>query len=289
MTYALLGHSLHETADLARKHFADAYGAKNFECETAVDQDLPLRPTWQATMQGNYKLCIEVMETPFSQSLYEFVIKCANRGIPVRLWVAVPWGVSGGSFAKELKEARTLGVGVIQISEDGTQTHEFHKPVSFSLFGLRRTDLTKVRKAHREAFKKAEDAFIDGSPDYGCQLVCQDLESVTRSVALHTYSKKWWTTKQGLKPRFFTSDAWATMLEKFDKEIDVTKTRKKCPSFRRALVAGARQYTDWRNSLSHKPKSLKELEDRDARLRTMFEATRDHLIEWLNVAHVLKS
>src|ERR1043165_1175985 len=177
MSYALLGHSLHETADSAKRYFAREYGAAKFICESEVEDDLPLRPTWQANMQGGYRLCIEVRESPFSHSLYQFVTLCAGRHLPIRLWVAMPAGPAGDAFNKELREAKAVGVGVVQLA-DNDSAHEFHRPAPLSLFGLRRTDIHAVPKRHRESIKKAEDAFLDGAPDQGCQLICQELESV---------------------------------------------------------------------------------------------------------------
>jgi hypothetical protein len=290
MSYAFLGQNLHETADRARKYFANAYGATHFKAEAAIDAQLPLKPTWQATLNGGYILCIEVRETPFSQSLYEFVTLCAQQGKPVRLWVAVPHGMAAPTFNGELKQARELGVGVAQIADDGT-AHEFHKPVPLSLFALRKTELKHVPKIRRETLKTAEDTFLSGAPDQGCQAVCQDLEAITRRFAEHTYQAGWWKTTAGAKAlptRFFRRDSWATMLEALDERIDVQQVKVKCPTFGRPLVAGARQYTNWRNTVSHKPKTLNELQKRDARLRTMFEATRDLLIEWYEVAKPLK-
>lgn len=290
MTYALLGHTLHETADRAKKYFVKSYGATSFACESEVEKDLPLRPTWQADLKAGYRLCVEVRETPFSPTLYQFVTVCANRNIPVRLWVAVPAGAAPSSFGKELREARELGVGVVEIAEDGT-AHEFHRPVPLSLFGLRKTDLNKVPKQHRESIKKAEDTFLDGAPEQGCQAVCQELESLTRKFAEYTYDQiDWWKNKATLKipKRFFTTESWAKMLAKLDQEIDEAKVRGKAKEFKVPLIAGARQYTDWRNSVSHKPKTLKDIQARDAKLRTMFEASRDLVIDWYKVALALK-
>jgi hypothetical protein len=45
-------------------------------------------------------------------------------------------------------------------------------------------------------------------------------------------------------------------------------------------VVQVRAFTDWRNAVSHAPKSLDALKRRDAKLRTMFEATRDLLLDW---------
>lgn len=290
MSYTMLGQNLHETADRAKKYFAQTYGATHFECEQALDKDLPLKPTWQGDMNEGYRLCIDVRESPFSNSLYEFVMECSARGMPIRLWVAVPHGNVAPTFNAELKQARKLGVGVVQIGDDGT-AHEFHKPVALSLFGLKGTDFKVVPKARREALKNAEDLFRGGAPDKGCQEICQCLELVTRQFAEYTHDAGLWNTPAGAKallPRFFRRDSWATMLEALDSRVDVERTRAKCPAFTKPKVAGARHYTDWRNSLSHKPKTLKQLQERDAKLRTMFEATRDLLIEWYLIVKPLR-
>lgn len=78
------------------------------------------------------------------------------------------------------------------------------------------------------------------------------------------------------------------MLDKLDQEINQAKVSAKCSSFKRSLIAGARQCTDSRNSVSHKPKTLKQLQERDAKLRTQYESTRDLVIEWYKVARALK-
>jgi hypothetical protein len=78
------------------------------------------------------------------------------------------------------------------------------------------------------------------------------------------------------------------MLAELDGRIIETKVKKKCGMFRRLLVAGARNHTEWRNSISHKVKSVREREERDKKLRTMFEATSDLLVEWLKTVQPLK-
>ena len=42
MSYSFLGQNLHETADRAKTHFAETYGAKKFKCEIEIDPQLPL-------------------------------------------------------------------------------------------------------------------------------------------------------------------------------------------------------------------------------------------------------
>lgn len=290
MNYSFLGQDLHGIADRAKQYFSEHYGARKFQCEKSINNDLPLTPTWHATLNAGYLLCIEVRETPFSNSLYEFVSRCAACGMPVRLWVAVPHGAVGPNFNSELKQARDAGVGVIQISENGS-AYEFHRPVPLSLFALKKTDFTTVPRAQREEVKTAESLFLDGTPDQGCQSLCQALERFTRNFAEYSYNQGWWKQPQSpkpLAPKFFQRDPWAKVLKELENGVDVSKVQAKCPAFTAQVIVAARGHTEWRNAVSHKPKSLKQLQDRDARLRTMFEATRDHLIEWYRVCKPLK-
>jgi hypothetical protein len=290
MTYALLGQSLHETADRARQYFAGQYGAKHFYCEQAVEDSLPLKPTWQATLPGKYCLCVEVRESPFSQSLSEFIVRCAQQGLPVKLWVAMPQTAAAPTFNSELKQAREFGVGVLQIA-DNRATHEFSRPVALSLFALKKTNLRIVPMSRRDEVKSAESTFLDGSPDQGCQAICQALEQVTRRFAYYTHDVGWWKQPGGaavLNKPFFETKPWAKVLEEMEARIDVAKVRAKSPSFNKQAIVKARGHTDWRNAVSHRPSTFKGLIDRDARLRTMFESTRDILVEWYGIAKPLR-
>lgn len=288
MSYSLLGQDLHEAADKAKKWFADHYGAKSFKREEALF-DLPLRPTWQATLQGGYFLCINVQPSPFSQTLHEFVNQSAQRTLPIRLWVAVGPSGSKDSFTSELKQARNSGIGVIQIAEKG-DPHVFHRAMTLSMFGLARTNMQDVVKSRREVFQNAEDTFLEGAPEQGCQAISQEIEHVSRQFAQTTYDKGWWKQAQGQKTlgaTFFTKKPWAAILEEMERRANVAAITAKSPSFNKQLVVRTRAITDWRNEVSHKPNGLAQLKKRDARLRTMFEATRDLLIDWYDAAKPL--
>lgn len=288
MTYSLLGQDLQETADRAKKYFANDYGATHFICEKPVDADLQLRPTWQANLKDAYKLCLNVQPTPFTPTLHEFVNKCARRGLPIKLWVAVPSGATKETFKADLKQAREMGVGVVEIDEAG-HAHEFHRPVPLSLFALTKSDPNTIPKAYRNHVKTAESTFLDGTPEQGCQAICQELEDLTRKCAEDTHGRGCWKAGGTVpKPTFFDKEAWAIVLETFEDNVDVASVKAKCPDFSKQYIVKARAHTDWRNIVSHKPKNLKELNKRDAKLRPMFEVTRDLLIEWATMAKPLK-
>jgi hypothetical protein len=289
MKYSFLGEDLHEAADKAKAWFTSQYGARQFKREEEVLGGLPLRPTWQAILRTGYKLCINVQPTPFSPTLHEFVNESARLGLPIKLWVAVGEGGAKDSFGAELKQARNIGIGVVQIPSDAAP-HEYHRAVPLSLFALARTDLARVPKPRREVFKNAEDTFLDGAPDQGCQAICQELELISREFAETTYKNGWWKSPSGsssLPSRFFTKDSWAEMLEALERRGDTQLIAPKSAKYSKHVVVKTRAFTDWRNAVSHKPKSLGELKARDAKLRTMFEATRNLLVEWYEVAKPL--
>lgn len=289
MSYSFLGHDLHTTADRAKKWFAHHLGATKFICEQPV-MDLPLRPTWQAALQGGYSLCVNVQSSPFSPTLYAFVNQCAQRGLPIKLFVVIGSAAPRDNFAAELKQAREAGVGVLQIPDDG-EPNEFHHAMPLSLCGLTRIDPKHVPKARREIFKTAHDAFLDGNPGQGCQLMCQELEDISRKFAFETHQKGWWRQPQGkatLKPNVFLTDAWAALLELMEERANVAVIRGKAPLFSKQLVVRTRAHTDWRNDVSHKPKTTAALKARDKRLRTMFETTSHLVLEWYDVAKPLR-
>ena len=289
MSYNLLGHDLYEVADRAKEWFVETYGAKRFRREKDI-ASLPLRPTWQASLRGNHTLCLNVQSSPFSPTLHAFVNAASQRGLPIKLWVAVSDTSPKDSFAAELRQAREAGVGVLQISTDGN-VHVFHHPVSLSLYGISRTTLGDVPRARREIFKNAEDTFLNGAPDQGCQAICQELEDFTRRAAEVTHSRGWWTQLAGgaaLQATFFRTGAWATMLQTMEGRANVTQIQTRCPEFDRQLIIRTRAFTDWRNRVSHRPNTAGQLMHRDGRLRTMFEATRDLLLDWYGATGPLR-
>ncbi|HMO05104.1 MAG TPA: hypothetical protein PKC67_13525 [Kiritimatiellia bacterium] len=289
MAYQYLGLDLHDTADKAQKYFKVNYGAKSFQCEQPIADDLALRPTWQAKLHDGYDLIVNVQSQPFSQTLHEFVNKCVQASRPVVLWVAVLRRTADTTFNQELRTARQMGAGVIDFPPNG-DPHVFHLPVAFSLFALNRCDKKTVPTQFRQAITSAEETFLNGAPGQGCQSVCQELEDLSRRALLSLHSRGCFLNNwnPGNGAAFFNTGDWGPMLQGCENRIDVNSIRRVCPDFNQDLIVRARGFRDWRNSVSHKPKTLKDLVKRDARLRTMFEATRDLLIDWANATKPLK-
>jgi len=217
------------------------------------------------------------------------VNKCVTDSLPLKLWVVVPRRPANPDFNENLRTARAAGVGVIDFPDNG-QPNVFHRPVPLSLFALNRVDPRTIQPNYRLAMKNAEDTFRDGDPSQGCQSICQELEDLTRKAAadLHRRGRFQgaWAPANGQD--FFETGNWGSLLQAFENRIDVASVTALCPSFDLDMVIRTRGYTNWRNSLSHKPGNLRELRRRDSQLRTMFEATRNLLIDWANATKPLK-
>jgi hypothetical protein len=289
MSYQYLGQDLHETADKVKKYFQENYGAKSFRCEEEVVKDLGLRPTWHAQQRDGYMIALNVQSFPFSNTLHEFVNRCAKDAIPLKLWVVVPRRPANQTFNEDLRKARQMGIGVIDFPDNG-DPHIFHRPVPISLFALGKIDPKTCPARYRPSVKAAEDTFLDGDPGQGCQTICQELEDLTRKAASELHQRGCfqggWHPANG--QAFFETGNWGPLLQAFEARIDPTSARALCPLFDTDLIVRARGYTNWRNSVSHKPKTLKELKKRDSQLRTMFEATRNLLVDWANATKPLK-
>ncbi len=288
MSYALLGHDLHDVADKAKKWFSDHYGAKGFKREEALFE-LPLRPTWQASLNGSYYLLINVQPTPFSPTLHAVVNQSAQQGLPIHAWVVVGPNPTQQGFASELRQALNAGVGVIQIVEKG-EPHIYHRPVPLSLFGMVRTDHKAVPKARREVVLDAEQTFLGGSPAQGCQAISQELEHISRRFGSLACANGWLKgPKNGgsLSTKYFEKTPWAKVLGELENRANIGFIAKKCPGFTKQLIVRTRALTEWRNEVSHKPATLAQLKARDAKLRSMFEVTRQLVMDWYRITKPL--
>lgn len=289
MSFKLLADHLHVTAIAAERYFSKEYGAKHFKHELAIDKDLPLTPTLSASLSNGCILCVEVSERGYSNSLDTFVVECSTKSFPVKLYVALPSAKNDTDFAANLKKAKDRGVGIIECTDNGT--YGITEAVSLSLFGLRKTQLDEFPKANREAIRQAEQTFLNGNPVKGCQSLYEEVESITRAFAQRSKNLGWWRAPHAgeNKPSLnISTGAWAKVLKQLDTFLDLKLARVKCPLITDGLIASAQGLTDPRNLTSHKPSNLKSIIQRDTKLRTWFESTRDILKQWYEATRPLR-
>lgn len=290
MNFQLLAQHLHETANEAKSYFATKHGAKQFKAEVPLAEVTSLRPTLSGQLGDRSLICIEVSESAYSASLDTFVVDCSTKSLPVKLYVAIPDARGDPDFSNNLKRAKARGVGIVEIKNPAPIL--LQDAVSLSLFGVRPIDLKAYAAGRKDALRQAEATFRNGNPVKGCQSVCEELEALTRAFAKRTKAEGWWKTPApgSAKPPAVNLDTgpWAKVLEALAASLDVTSARKKCPAFSLGLITKARALTDIRNMTSHRPASLRELIQRDTKLRTAFENACDVLADWSTATKPLK-
>jgi hypothetical protein len=271
--YKLLPPGLQPTADAAIEWFVNEWGIKKsrVEVEAAFDSDINLRPTFVVPLDDGNLLCIEVSSNIYSNTLDSVVLRCRDKGLPVKLVVAAPKDVNDGEYSKKIKDAKRAGVGVLEVDSDSGQFVQ--SPLSLSLTGVRPLQLAEFPPRYRQALQHAHQMFRDGEPSKACSLVYDELERLCRALAKKVVQKGLW------KPGKLKLDIspWASVMSSMDQGIDRSDPlAKKVTS---SLVARVIGVTGHRNESGHAPKNLKERTKRDHALRTRFESGVDLLHE----------
>ena len=112
--YKALPTGLHQTADAAVAWFLTEWGLKKsrVKVEAEFDPDIFFRPTFVIQADDGHLLCIEVSENIYSPTLDSVVLKCLQKGLPVKLFIAAPTDVADPEYSRKLKLAKAAGVGV---------------------------------------------------------------------------------------------------------------------------------------------------------------------------------
>ena len=194
--YKLLSPGLHPTADAAIEWFVKDWGIKKsrVEVEAPFDSDIILRPTFVVQMDDGHLLCIEVSENIYSNTLDTVVLRCRDKGLPVKLVVAAPKDIKDVDYSKKIKDAKRNGVGVLEV--DATSGSFVQIPLSLSLTGVRPLQLTDFPPRYRLPLQHAQQMFRDGEPSKACSLVYDELEGVCRVFAKKCAQKRLWTSWQ---------------------------------------------------------------------------------------------
>lgn len=279
MTYAyrILSPGLHDTANAAISWFIVKWGLRRsrIDVEAPFDPDISFRPTFVVQLDDGHLLCIDVSPHIYSPTLDSVALAALRKGLPVKLYVAVPKDVTDPDYPRKLKQAKLAGVGVIEVDhQSGTI---INTAVSLSLVGLRPLRLEDFPSKYRQALQHADQTFRDGEPSKACALVYDELEGCFRRFAKKCVAKKLWKNKNGLN---LDVDPWARILDDIDKSLDRSDpvTRNVKP----ALVARIKGTTTHRNDSGHRPKNLRDLIKRDQALRTRFEGGVDLFFEFVD-------
>jgi hypothetical protein len=284
MTFAFraLPPGLHETAEEAITWFINRWGVRKNKVvvEEEFHPEISFRPTFFTRTDDQYLLCIEVSDNIYNNTLDSVVLNCRDKGLPVKLVVAVPrTSTTDSQYAAKFKSAKIAGVGILEV--DSRSGDMVKQPLALSLAGVRPIDTSKFPRHYRQTLQQAYEIFRDGEPSKACSLVYDELEAASRRLASKAVKAKVYSTTLNI-----STSSWADLLRNIDKHLDRKDPRAK--PIKSDLIARIIGITGHRNATGHKPKTVKELVNRDQALRTRFETAVDLLEELIIAGRAFK-
>lgn len=284
MQFQFLSAALHPTAAEVVNYFRQNLGLGGFKAEQAIDDEIEFKPALHAVSKDHHIICVEVSETLYPPSLDAFILACKNKSVPAKLYVATPTGYSQTEFRAAFQRAKDNGVGLLEVT--GNQVKAFHLPLSQSLSGLRRVQLANFPAKYREPLFQAQQTFLDGDPVKGCAGVYDELENLSRRVAIKANDKGFWHDPAKVPNVNFETHSWAKLLEILKDHLN--RQAAGCANLNDALYYRILGVTAHRNDAGHKPNSVARRKKRDAELRTRFEHATDMLLDLTKAASPLR-
>jgi hypothetical protein len=276
MSYRHLPENLRPTAEATKAFFKAEKGLTSWRIEESIDAEIEFRPTMHSEARDGELVCVEVLERPYSSTLDSPVFECMKRCLPVRLYVAFPEDLDQSDYKGDLGRGGANGVGVIEVSS--TAVKLIREAISLSLLGVRRVDKAAFPAKYRSELGESEATFRAGSPAKGCSILYDEIEALSRAIAIKTQTRGLWRPlRKGEKaPKVdLENGGWARVMEVLIEHLDY----KKCKYLPKSLLARVLGITGHRNDTGHKPKSRAQLVKRNRELRTRFENAADLLLD----------
>lgn len=276
MTYRALVDSLRPVAEAVKKaYFKGALGISDSKVliEGEIHADVRGRPTLQAMTSDHQIICVEISENPYPPQIDPMAIDCKNHGLPVQLFVGIP---DGQTIATKLAAIyASTGVGLMIVENSSIKV--LHHALSLSLTGVRDPESSTFPAKYRQCVTDAHRTFLFGDPAQAPAVIYQEIEDLTRRLAVKTQKKGW-----------FKKKAQPANIDPMDPKIPFKSVAKwLAQNFENAAMPNVDSYlldrvvasAGYRNDHAHKPKSLAALKKRHSQLRTRFETAADLLRE----------
>lgn len=255
--YTILSASLHNYADQAEAYLRGEYGLKQALIEHKISDKLSWLPTLHWKTKTGYIAC-EVSEKPYSSALAQLYANINTSGLPIRIVSAFPMDLSTSAriFQSDINCAKQYGIGLLSI--DNANTHIIYNGISVPLH-LSPLDLKLYPKALHQEISASHKMYMDGNPKHGIQELGQIIEKILIDLAVQAKKCGKLATSGFVSAGiYYPQNALISDLIK-DKILDVGFL-KRCGTF-----------ADDRNSVSHKPKSMKEAIKQENRLRELYK------------------
>ncbi len=272
--------------DTVVKYYRSVYGYKNFKAEEQVSSTINFRPTLKAECREGSIICIEVMERlRFNEMHSSFILDCRTEILPVKFYIVLLKSDDNDpEYKANLLKAQRYSVAVYELDTNG-QCTKVSQPLSQSLAGLRTIDSNEFPAKYRASYQAAVDTFKHGNPSKGCQSIYEEIEKLTRKIAIKANSANYWKTGAD-RPIKFEKDSWYSVTEFLISNINFSNASVK-PLAKQILNSIAGLTSD-RNETGHKPDTLAKLKARDSKLKTRFEIASDILLSLIKACKNLK-
>jgi ParB family chromosome partitioning protein len=265
---------LHQTADLAKRHFATHFGVteSSFEVEQPIDAGIAFTPTFQVSTREKYLIVIEVAEGISQGTLGAAILQIRSQELPIKVCVAIPEGSQAASFKADLRFAKSHGIGLFEIGH--AKLEAYQQPLLQNLAGVRRPNLGEFPKALRSPVGESLATFEGGNPRKGCSTITDEIEAISRKLA--NIQAKSGALKSMKKVGSTT--AWARIMGALQTDFDdKDSVFKKIGQPLLARVAGL---TTHRNQSNHPPGNIRARRKIDRELRTRYEHACDVLLDF---------
>lgn len=276
LRFTFLAPALHPVAERVGSHFRNDQGVTRLRPEVEVDPEVHYQPTLVGVGEDGYTVCVDVTDGPFTGSLESVVLACGSRNLPVKLYLAIPEGVSDTVFRDTHGKCQEHHVGLIVV---GARCRVVENSMPMTFLGFRRPDKSKFPRKYRQALADAENLIETGDPAKGCSLVYDELEALTRRIAEWVLDNGYVDLTTPIPKMDLEAGPWAKVIELVDRHADFAQLKTTAPSLDHALLSRLAGIVPYRNATGHKPANRRERMIRDAQLRTRFEHAVDTLLD----------
>ncbi len=257
MEYKVLPSQFQKFADSANHILKKRFNLNDGIVEQAVHPDIPFQPTLHWELDTYYLAC-EVSNKPFPESLKQNFADIVNTEVPIKIIVAytLDEAMTINDYKINTKDAKKFGFGFMVVDDNNNGEVE-HDGILLALHmpKIDYDDYTRrLRPFIREAY---EQYMLKCDPEGGLQKIGQLTEKIIYKVATQAKRKGKFNYSRFNPPKFISQ---STLIDKMIEEnvFDIP------------ILGRCKDFAIDRNSVSHKPTTLRQAKHIQKKLKENF-------------------
>jgi hypothetical protein len=287
MNYKTIATNLYSTADIVYDYIKNDLGLSP-TIESPINNRIEYRPLFQANQKDFHILCIDVSETIDIDNMtkWRFIDTCRRDCHPVLFYIALP-SLNYYPFSKELKQAKSVGIGIIEVDNQSKCCTIMSSALALHLCGLRKFNKRAFPRKYRQCINDGEETFRNGNPTKACHDIYSEMEDLTRKLAMHIHNRGDFITRMKNPRRLSRKMSWAKVLEAIRDNVN-RDPHSRYEKLTTPLLDKINGIIPDRHETGHKPSSRAALKNRDTQLRTRMEHAVDIFEEFINATKSLR-